>query len=53
MPKSLRQIKLRRQVAESVYINKVQHGSRINNTREWNTVTLPQLTIEGGRSDAV
>jgi len=44
---------LRRQVAESVYINKIQHGRRINNTTEGNMMTVPQLTIEGDRSDDV
>ena len=44
---------LRRQVAESVYINKIEHGRRINNALEWNTRSLPQLTIEGGRVTGV
>ena len=44
---------LRRQVAESVYINKIQHGKRINNALEWNTLWLTVLSIEGGRTDGV
>ena len=44
---------LRRQVAESVYINKREHSRRINNALEWNTRALPQLTIEGGQANDV
>ena len=44
---------LRRQVAESVYINKTQHSKRINNATEWHTLQLPQLTIDGGRTGGV
>ena len=44
---------LRRQIAESVYINKTPPGSRINNAQEWHICPIPSLTIDEGRTDAV